>query len=188
LQHIAGRSGGQGHDPRAFLRVAAPARTNRSNIGMNQTGLTIILLVCLADSAFAGCESQTKIFGDATVAFMCPADAAAQDGAALPSQRENVLVVEKIPAAEAVDTEPSQAAARSVSETVDVQAAAAGTPAVKPGKAVSSRVKPAKTVARPAKSKKAKSNNRKTATRQKSRIIHIEKPSLGRRIAQFFGM
>lgn len=155
---------------------------------MNQTGFTIALLVCLTDSAFAGCESQTKIFGDATVAFMCPADAAAQEGIAAPSEGGNVSVVEKMPVAEAVETEPPLPAMKPASETVDVQAAAAGTPAVKPGKAVSARVKPAKTVARPVKSKKAKSNTRKTATRQKGRIVHIEKPSLGRRIVQFFGM
>ena len=54
-------------------------------------------MCCLPGSAFAACESQTDKLKTGTVAFMCPAEEAAQSQPAEPSAPANVSVVEKAP-------------------------------------------------------------------------------------------
>ncbi len=156
---------------------------------MNRTGLILIAVFCLPGSSFAACESQTDKVQSGTVAFMCPADQAVQDQPIQPSAPSNVSVVEKAP--EPIPAMPTPTLPEEDSATVEtaVEPVADTAPAAEPVKSRSADSKPSKKSKRSAKSKKkAKPVARKSATAKKGRIIHLEKPSVGRRIVQFFGL
>lgn len=154
---------------------------------MNRIGFTLSILISMTGGAFAACESRTDTLSAGTVAFMCPADTAPAIDPGHPSESENVSVVEKIPDADTAVPAMPQVTETPLSKAAEVKTVAARTPADEPAKAVSAPIKPDKKTTRLIKSKKAKPNIRKTAKRKKGRIIHLDKPSLGRRIVQFFG-
>ena len=188
LPHIGASSAVHSLGRRVFLRVAASPWTKRSNIGVNRTGLIIFAVFCLPGSAFAACESQTDKLKSGTVAFMCPADEVAQDQPIQPSASANVSVVKKAP--EPIPAMPAAplAVEDPAVEAAGVEPAADTSPAAEPVKARSASAKPGKKATRQSKSKKkVKTASRKSTAAKKGRIIHLEKPSLGRRIVQFFG-
>lgn len=158
---------------------------------MNRTGLFLIALLGLPASANAACDSPTANLKTRTVAFMCPAEAMPQEKAVEPSATGNVSVVKKVVGAVPDLPLPSTPADDLEADAVDETASITPVPAENPIKTNSSAAKPDKKAKSKSKSRsKAKSKSKKSKPKSKAKsgqIIHLEKPSLGRRIIQFFG-
>ncbi len=155
---------------------------------MKRIGLIIVAMFCLAGSAFAACESPTDKLKSGTVAFMCPPEPEPQVRVVVPAPQANVSVVEKVPDAIPGLPAPASPAEDLEPEKVGDTAAATPVPAEDPAEVRPASAKPEKKAKSKSKSKKKTRTAAKKPVKPKSgKIIHLEKPSLGRRIVQFFG-
>ncbi len=162
----------------------------RGGFGMKYIGfgLALIPLVCWTPGAAADCKSPTDELQSATIVYRCPPSDKPVDAAKVIVEPGNVSVIEKkadpVKLAEPVPAEPARP--QSKPGPVEVKTVAAKPPQaealrIKPSSAKPAQAKPRKAAARSTKQKRSKS----TAQKQ-PQIIHLEKPSIGRRIIQFF--
>lgn len=154
---------------------------------MNRIAIIFAALACVASPAFAGCESQTATLNDSTVVFQCPEEQFVDQSTDAPAPA-NVSVVEKAPDPAAAMPPPAPSAESASVNEVDARTVATKSSGTKPQKVRQASTRTGKKATRPAKSKKVKIASRKSTSQKAARTIHLEKPSVGTRIKQFFGM